>query len=102
MLQWLSREPGSWPFPASAKRTTPYLRCLVALVLLGDARAWATAASNVFSPNNAFFVGLVPGILILTIFVAVIRKRLQSVRGDLKRAKELADYREYERNLAQQ
>ena len=71
-------------------------------MLLGDARAWATAASNVFSPNNAFFVGLVPGILILTIFVAVIRKRLQSVRGDLKRAKELADYREYERNLAQQ
>lgn len=102
MVHWLSREPGSWPFPLVRKGQLHIFICAAALALLGDERAWATPASNIPSPNNAFFVVLSPGILVLAIFVAVIRKRFQSVRGDLKRAKELVEYREYERNLAQQ
>jgi signal transduction histidine kinase len=62
----------------------------------------ATAGGNSSSLNSAFWAGLGIGCLLLVIVVAFARTRLKVAKQKLQEARELADHREYERNLAQQ
>lgn len=101
MLRWVSRKDRPRLFGCS-NQTPAYLLYVVTCVLVCSSRMWAIPAISVFSPNGTFFVGLVSGILLLATFAIFVRKRLQSIRRDLQRARELADHHEYERNLAQQ
>jgi signal transduction histidine kinase len=102
MLEWQRRRQALLSSDARAKRTTLCLMCVSAFVLLAASRAYAAHATDSFSANKPFFIGLVFGLVLLAIFVAFTRKRLRTVGRKLKQAKDLADHREYERNLAQQ
>jgi signal transduction histidine kinase len=101
MLRSISRKDRSH-LSAYIKKIATYLFHVSACVSVCGARLWANPTSNASSPSGAFFVGLIPGLLLLAIFTVIFRKRLQSIRRDRQRAIELADHREYERNLAQQ
>ena len=52
-------------------------------------------------PATGFVAGLALGAVILIAFALVARGRLTAPRGKVQQANDLADHREYERNLAQ-
>jgi signal transduction histidine kinase len=53
-------------------------------------------------PNGGFLGGIVVGFAVLLVVAVLARMRVKMAEREAARAKELADHREYERNLAQQ
>jgi signal transduction histidine kinase len=53
-------------------------------------------------PTAGFLSGFALGCFVLVIVAFFVHTRLKATRQELRKAKELADHREYERNLAQQ
>ena len=103
MLRWHLRHTGSQPSHLSANRTHPWSFCLPAVRLLGcPLFIAATPAESLTLSSNAFLSGFAFGCLLSIFIVFVARTRLKSTKQELQRAMELADHREYERNLAQQ
>lgn len=102
MLQWQSRQQAPWPSHARAKSATPCFLCVTMLLVLNSAPAYAATANESLSPSENFFAGLAVGFFLLIVVALFLRKRLKAARQELQKAKELADHREYERNLAQQ
>jgi signal transduction histidine kinase len=60
------------------------------------------ASVGVISSTISFIGGLAVGLILLVAYVIVARLQRKTARRDLQQAKDLADHREYERNLAQQ
>ena len=52
--------------------------------------------------SGDFVIGLAIGLILLIVVSLIARNRMQVTRRERQRLKELADHREYERNLAQQ
>jgi len=61
-----------------------------------------TGAINRVDPATGVVAGLALGAVLLIAFALVARGRLTAPRGKVQQANDLADHREYERNLAQQ
>jgi signal transduction histidine kinase len=62
----------------------------------------AAPAESSLLPNAGFWSGFLLGCFLLVIVAFLVRARLKGMRQELQKARELADHREYERNLAQQ
>jgi signal transduction histidine kinase len=74
----------------------------VVVLLCGPVRLTAATAESTSSPSSGFLSGLALGCFLLAIAAFLVRTRLKVTRQELQKARELADHREYERNLAQQ
>jgi len=70
--------------------------------LVADVPPAHAAAINVVSSAESFVAGFLLVLVLLIAFALLVRKRLKSARHKLQQANELADHREYERNLTQQ
>ena len=103
MLRWLSRQDGPRPSHTRARAALLWSVCLPALVLSG-VNPLLAAVPNEPAPLTGFgfLGGLAFGCLLAFIVSLVARARLKVAKQELRRATELADHREYERNLAQQ
>src|SRR5271169_146130 len=99
---WQSQTERRWPSHPRAKSTTLCFLCVTVWMVLNSAPAYATTANNSLSPIGKFFAGVAVGFLLLILVAVLVRKRLKVARQELQRTRELADHREYERNLAQQ
>ena len=62
----------------------------------------AAPSESPASPNAGFLSGFALGCFLLVIIAFLARTRIKVVGQELQKARELADHREYERNLAQQ
>lgn len=104
MLRWLSRQEWSGSSHARANGAMQCLLGLMMLALLNATSLFAKASGESLSPpGRSILAGLAFGCLLLVIVVIILaRTRLRAVRRELEKARELADHREYERNLAQQ
>ncbi len=93
--------------PRTARRRLPGFRGLGASVLflilqLGfPAIAWTATETPAPSDDAFWIVGVVSFVLLSTV-VAISRARIKAARRETARARELAEHREYERNVAQQ
>ena len=103
MLRWLSQQEESRPSHTPANRVPLWSVWLPGLLLLSCPLlvAAAPAESSVF-PSAGFLSGFALGCFLLAIVALLARTRLKVTRQELQKARELADHREYERNLAQQ
>jgi len=54
------------------------------------------------APNGGFWGGIVVGFVLLLVVAVLARTRIKAAEREALRSKELADHREYERNVAQQ
>ena len=102
MLLWPSRKVGPPASRARAKRTTPWSIDLAVTVALLVAPSCALAAGTPLYSSREFLSGLAVGLLLLMVVAVLARRRFNALRRELTRARELADHREYERNVAQQ
>jgi signal transduction histidine kinase len=91
----------------NARRSTPGFGGLAASVLflvlqLGfAASAWAAPETPTPS-SDIFWIVSIVGFVLLGGVVAISRARIKAARRETARARELAEHREYERNVAQQ
>lgn len=91
----------------NARRPTPGFGGLAASVLFlmlqpgFSASAWAATETPTPSSDTFWIVSIV-GFVLLGGVVAISRARIKAARRETARALELAEYREYERNVAQQ
>jgi len=99
---WQSRKEGPRPSYALTQSAMTFLICVAVFLEANSAPAYAGTANNHLSPLGDFFAGVAVGVLLLILVAILVRKRLKVARQELQRARELADHREYERNLAQQ
>ena len=102
MLHWQSRQQTPWPWRAPAKSATPCFLCVMLSLVLNSAPTYAATANGSLYSGGDFLFGLALGSVLLIVVAFLVRKRLKVARQDLQKANELADHREYERNLAQQ
>jgi signal transduction histidine kinase len=104
MRLWLSRQEGSATSHFCKNGAMRCFLCSTMLALLSATSLFAAASAESPSPpGSSILVGLAFGCLLLVIVVIILaRTRLRSLRRELAKASELADHREYERNLAQQ
>src|SRR5271165_1578650 len=103
MLHWRSRKGGSWPSHPRANGALTWSLVLLVLALLSaTSRLAAASAESSSFPNAGFLSGFGLGCVLLVIIAFLARMRLKLARQELLRTKDLADHREYERNLAQQ
>jgi signal transduction histidine kinase len=103
MLRWLSRQEWSRPSDARASDTPLwFLRFSVLVVLSNSPLSAATQAETYSLPSADFLRGFALGFFLLVIVACLARTRLKVAKQELRRSRELADHREYERNLAQQ
>jgi signal transduction histidine kinase len=103
MLRWLSRLEGPRPSHPRAKCSLLWSIFLPALALLSCPSPLAAAPAEYPSlPSAGFLSGFALGCFLLVLVVFLARTRLRVAKQELQKAKELADHREYERNLAQQ
>jgi signal transduction histidine kinase len=102
MLHFEPREEVPRSSHARAKSATPCFISVTVLLILNSAPVYAATANNSLSPIGNFLAGFTIGILPLILVTVLVRSRLKVARHELQRARELADHREYERNLAQQ
>ncbi len=63
---------------------------------------FAASVSGDIGHQGSFITGFFVGLFLLLLVVFLARVRLKAARQELKNATELAEHREYERNLAQQ
>src|SRR5271165_3579258 len=99
---WQSRKEGPWPSYALTQSAMTFLICVAVFLEANSAPAYAATANNHLSPLGDFFAGVAVGVFLLIIIAFLARMRLKMARQELQEARELADHREYERNLAQQ
>src|SRR5271166_2458248 len=99
---WQSRKEGPRPSYALTQSAMTFLICVAVFLEANSAPAYAGTVNNHLSPLGDFFAGVAVGVLLLIFVAILVRKRLKVARQELQRARELADHREYERNLAQQ
>src|SRR5271165_50064 len=99
---WQSRKEGPWPSYALTQSAMTFLICVAVFLEANSAPAYAATANNHLSPLGDFFAGVAVGVFLLILVAILVRKRLKVARQELQRARERADHREYERNLAQQ
>ena len=103
MLRWLSRQEGLPASHAHAKRKRLWSIGISLSAMSSTTVLLAAApAETPYSPGTAFVSGLAAGIFLLVVVALLSRVRLKTARQELQKARELADHREYERNLAQQ
>src|ERR1039457_877577 len=103
MLRWLSRLEGPRPSHPRAKCSLLWSIFLPVLALLSCPSPLAAAPAEYPSlPSAGFLSGFALGCFLLVLVVFLARTRLRVAKQELQKAKELADHREYERNLAQQ
>jgi signal transduction histidine kinase len=103
MLHCQPRQEGPWSAFAGAKTIALRVSCgsgvllLNSMSLLGASKSRAAlAASRIFRADFALWC------LLLLVIVGASWIRIGTGKRQLRKARELADYREYERNLAQQ
>jgi signal transduction histidine kinase len=103
MLHWLSRQEGPLPSHSRASRTLPWFVCLPGLLLGSELPLLAAVPAERSRLSSAGFLsGFAAGCFLLTVIAFLTRTRLKLTKQELRKARELADHREYERNLAQQ
>jgi signal transduction histidine kinase len=103
MLRRLSRQ--EWSRPSHTRASGVALCVLglsVLLVLRNSPLSAATQAETSTLPSAGFLSGFALGCFLLVSVVFLVRTRLKVTKQELRRSRELADHREYERNLAQQ
>ena len=61
----------------------------------------ASRHNHRLGPKRNFVTGLAPGVVALIAFALLANRRLKIARRKVQQAKDLADHREFERNLAQ-
>ncbi len=103
MLCWFSRQEGLRTSHTRAKSDPwwPAVMTLLALLSVPDLLTAAPAETS-FQPGAGFLVGFALGASLLVIVAVPARVRMKAARRELQKTRELADHREYERNLAQQ
>ncbi len=102
MLRWLWRREGPRTSHTHAKRDGLWSIGIVLSAMSSAPALLAAAPSQTsYSPSSAFVGGLAVGISLLVVAALLARARLKAIRQELQKARELADHREYERNLAQ-
>src|ERR1039458_6573092 len=103
MLHWLSRQEAPRPSHPGANGALAWFVFLPVLAMLSSPSFLVAAPAESSSlPNAGFWSGFLLGCFLLVIVAFLVRMRLKVVRQELQKARELADHREYERNLAQQ
>ena len=103
MLRCLARQEWSRPSHTCANGHPLWSVYLPTLVLMSAQPLLAAAPSeSPASPNAGFLSGFALGCFLLVIIAFLARTRIKVVGQELQKARELADHREYERNLAQQ
>ena len=102
MLHWLSRQEAPRPSHPGANGALAWFVFLPVLAMLSSPSFLVAAPAESSSlPNAGFWSGFLLGCFLLVIVAFLVRMRLKVVRQELQKARELADHREYERNLAQ-
>src|ERR1017187_3531461 len=102
MLHWLSRQEAPRPSHPGANGALAWFVFLPVLAMLSSPTFLVAAPAESSSLLNAgFWSGFLLGCFLLVIVAFLVRMRLKVVRQELQKARELADHREYERNLAQ-
>jgi signal transduction histidine kinase len=103
MLRWLWQQEESRPSHPCANGNASWYVHLPALVLLSRSSLFAAARIEASSlPSSGFLSGFALGCFLLAVIAFLARMRLNVTKQELQKARELADHREYERNLAQQ
>jgi signal transduction histidine kinase len=103
MLRWLSRLEGPRPSQTRAGDAPPYFLGLSLLVALSNSPLCAaTQAETSSASSSGLLSGFALGLVLLIVVALLARIRLKASQRELQKTKELADHREYERNLAQQ
>jgi signal transduction histidine kinase len=103
MLRWHSRQEGLRPLHTRASCALRWPSCIPVLGLLGYLSSLAAAPPQPSTVTSAGFLsGLALGCFLLFIVAFLARSRLNVAKRDLQKSRELANHREYERNLAQQ
>src|SRR5580704_3325044 len=103
MLRWLSRQEGPRPSHTRASGAALWVLGLSVLVVLSNSPLSAATQAETSSLLSASFLsGFALGFFLLVIVAFLARTRLKVTKQELRRSRELADHREYERNLAQQ
>src|SRR5271157_991234 len=102
MLHWQWRQPRQ-RLHARAKVTLSSFVWVATIIFPNSTPLQAAAGrENPAALSNSLWSGFAIGFLLLIVVAVLGRIRLTDARRELKKTKELADYREYERNLAQQ
>jgi signal transduction histidine kinase len=103
MLHGQSREDGLRPSRAGAKTVALWVSCESAVLLLNSTSLFARSTSRAaLATSGILRADFALWSLLLTIIVGAASIRLRAAKRQLRKARELADHREYERNLAQQ
>jgi len=103
MLRWISRQEVSRASHTLANSAPLRSAGLTGIVLLGVPAGLSAAPTELStSPGAGFFSGFAVGCVLLAVVAFFARTRLTTARRQVDKARELADHREYERNLAQQ
>ena len=76
-----------------------FLLCALPAMLTANSYAATLTAAPI---NEGFWGGIAIGALLAAVVTVLSRTRVKSAERELAKAKELADHREYERNIAQQ
>src|SRR5512142_1553726 len=99
----LSDRPGQRCKRARRIRRTSRLCRFSALLLVLLAPVFASASNNDGAPvTSGFWEGTLIGLVLAVVIAVFARTRVKSAERESIRLKELANHREYERNLAQQ
>jgi signal transduction histidine kinase len=87
----------------SVRRAPRLLLCVLACAapLIFSTKSYGLGASTPAS-NGGFWGGIAVGFVLLLVLAVLARTRIKSAERETERSKELADHREYERNVAQQ
>jgi signal transduction histidine kinase len=103
MLRWFSRQHTAGS-PRAHTNAIRKRRVRWSMLAFSNAIPLLAEAPGQSSPWQAtdFLAGLALGCLLVPIAVLLLRARIKATRRQLRQAQELAEHREYERNLAQQ
>ncbi|MGA3054282.1 MAG: ATP-binding protein [Candidatus Korobacteraceae bacterium] len=98
---WLSHRFGS--ARRSVRQAPRFFSSVLALVLalIFSPKSYGFSASPP-APNGGFWGGIAVGFVVLLVVAVLAKTRIKAAEREAARSKELADHREYERNMAQQ
>jgi signal transduction histidine kinase len=103
MLRWLSPQEGPRQSHSRASGVPRWSSFTPVLAMLGYPSSLAAiSAESSTLPSAGFLGGFALGCFLLVIVVFLLRIRLKVTKREVQKSRELADHREYERNLAQQ
>src|SRR5271157_839865 len=101
MLQRQPQQPRLWSSHACAKNVARWFLCASMIVVLNLSPLFAASAGGVPSSAGGDFLASLGLGLLLVVVALVAWVRSKAVRKELEKVRELAEHREYERNLAQ-